>query len=610
MKKKKILSIILIEVLSIISLILLTYYFTPEQSLYHPSEIIYKDEDNNTFLTTLNDKNGEYTYYNEIPQSFINNLITIEDKHFFSHKGFDFFRIFSSIINNIFSDNSLQGASTITMQLARLLFLNQNQTLKRKITELFIAIKIEKNYTKEQILEFYLNKVYFAHGIYGLKNASHFYFNKEIINLTLKEQAILISIINAPNIYSPIINKEASLNKAKTILRTLKDNNTITIKEYYEALFEELTLTNNIASNKYPYYIDSIKEEIEKNNIIESTKYNHGITIKSFLNVNLQNYIENMIKNISFNNSNVAVCIMKVNSGEVVALIGGKDYEESSFNRALHAKKQIGSTIKPLLYYLALDKGLNPLSEFTSKKTTFKLDENTYYEVSNASNIYANRKITMLEAIAMSDNIYAMKTLLLVGKDKLINLINYFNMNVDVKNETLALGSNTLTPLELTSIYNTIASNGTYYTPKFIDELSLTDDFLLYKYSTTKKQILNKKTNSILQFMLRSPFDESLKTYSKPSLMNYYISYSFAGKTGTTSSSSYVIGFNTSYTIGVYVGTDDNSELFNGYLAKEIFYNIAKYVDKNEGFFEKPSSTKSFTIYNKSLNKRSFEYIY
>lgn len=564
-------------------------------------------------MTTINEKKGKYTEYNNISKSFIKNLITIEDKHFFKHKGINILRIFTSFIHNIKNPESIQGASTITMQLARLIHLNQEQTLKRKILELFIALKLERTYSKEEILEFYLNKIYFAHGVYGLENASNYYFGKEIKDLTLKEQVILIGIINAPNLYSPYIDKVASDSKSKSILRQLKDSNVISIKDYYSALFENPILINHDddISYIYPYYVDSIKEEMYKKGIKNNDILNRGLIVKSYLNTNVQNYIDKLISSINFGTSDVSICVMEVNSGKVVALCGGKDYATSTFNRTLHAKKQIGSTIKPLLYYLALKKGLTPLSEFNSEKTTFKLSDDKYYEVSNASEVYANRKITMLEALAMSDNIYAMKTMLLIGKNNLINLIKSFGFNVDVDNETLALGSNTLTPLELTSIYNAIASDGIYYTPKFIDEITYSDGFSIYKSGNSNKRIFTKNTNTIIQYMLRAPFDKSLKSYASPSLMNYYISPSYAGKTGTTDSSSYVIGFSPSYTIGVYIGSDDNSSITNGYLSREIFYNVAKYLEnKNEGYFKIPSSLKSFKLYNKSNNLLSFEYVY
>ena len=606
------LKIMVLFVISILSLPLLVYYFTPDVSINKPNEIVYNNSNDEVFFSTIQNKPGKYVKIDDIDKNFLNYLLCIEDKDFYNHKGFDLFRIISSLIHNI-SSSSLQGASTITMQLARLLYLNQDQTLERKIQELAIAIKLERHYSKDKILECYVNNVYFAHGIYGIGNASEYYFNKSPKELSIKESAVLIGIINAPNLYSPFIDLNASNKKAESILRTLHDNNLISIKDYYSALYQEIEYTNhnNDFTYIYPYYVDSIKEELNKIESIDKESFNNGFSITSYLNQNIQNYIEQLIANIELASSDVAIVIMEVNSGNVVGLIGGKDYKLSSFNRAKHAKKQIGSTIKPLLYYLALRKGLSPLQEFTSKKTTFKLDEETYYEVSNANNIYANRKITMIEAIAMSDNIYAMKTMLLVNEKSLINLLNAFNVDVDVNNITLALGSNSLTPLELTSIYNTIASDGIYYKPSFIKEIKSSDNKLIYRSKNSSERILHKETNKILQYLLRAPFDSALKSYASPSLMNYYVSDNYGAKTGSTESSSWVMGFSKTYTIGVYVGSDNNDPINNAYLSRIIFHDIAKYLDKkDEGYFDIPSSLNTFKLYNNVSKKHSFTYLY
>lgn len=590
----------------------MVYYLTPECNIYHPNEIVYYSKDEKNIFSSIQNKPGKYVKYADIDKNFIKYLIAIEDKDFFSHKGFDLKRIISSLIHNL-NSNSLQGASTITMQLARLLYLNQNQSIERKIQELVLAIKLERHYSKEMILECYLNNIYFAHGIYGLNNACYYYFNKDASLLSLKECAILIGIINAPNLYSPYINKDASDKKVESILRKLHDANLITINEYYNALYEKPYLKNhnNDFTYNYPYYIDSIKEELASLNIDNSYYNNLGLSITSYLDIAIQNYIENLISSLDFANSDIAIVVMEVGSGKVVSLLGGKDYSLSFFNRAKHAKKQIGSTIKPLLYYLALKKGLSPLHEFTSKKVTFKLDENNYYEVSNANNIYANRKITMIEALAMSDNIYAMKTMLLLNEKSLINLLKAFDVEVDVDNITIALGSNSLTPLELTSIYNCIASNGIYYKPTFIQSIKCMNNRLIYHNPNTNKRVLESKTNTILQYLLRSPFDKALKSYASPSLMNYYVSNNYGAKTGSTISSSWVMGFSNKYTIGVYLGSDDNKEINNAYLAKVIFHNIACFLDKkDEGYFPIPSSLNTFHLYNSNTNIKSFTYVY
>ena len=608
--KKKILILLSI---SIVFLPFAVYFFMEDISLDHPYETTYLDQEEKEITTLIHDRPAQYIEYNDIPKNFIDYLLAIEDASFFTHSGFDVGRIFSSFFHNIFSDNSLQGASTITMQLARLLYLNQERTLKRKIQEFFLAQKLENTLSKEKILEYYLNSVYFAHGIYGVGTASNYYFGKNLKELTIYEMAMLIGIINAPNLYSPFINLEASKEKTSQILKNLVTKKVLSVKDYY-ASFEDNVHLEDQKEGITPiesYYLDAVQEEMASLNCVKEAQLRHGITITTYLNSTLQKKVEKIIQSFSLGKNDVACCIMEVNSGKVLALIGGKDYKLSSFNRALHSKKQIGSTIKPLLYYLALLKGFSPLTELTSEKTTFHIENYGDYPVSNAGDIYAHRKITMLEAVAMSDNIYAMKTMLYIGSENLKHLLEQFQMNVDVENPTLALGSNSLTPLELTSIYNTIASGGLFYKPHFIKSIKYADSYLLYQANSKQnKRIFSRIENDILRYMLRAPFDQGLKSYGTPSLLNYYISPRYAGKTGSTESSSWVMGFSPEYTIGVYVGTDDNSKMEDASLSRKIFYEIAKYLDnKDLDFFLPNENLNVFCLYNTLSKKSSLPYL-
>lgn len=609
LKKTK---VFLLFLITLITLPFLYYYLLDDICLNHPFETTYIDDEKNVIVSTLQEKKGIYITYEEIPQKFIDCLICIEDKSFYSHKGINIKRLFKATINNIFSSNS-QGGSTITMQLARMLYLNNDKTILRKIRELFYAFKLENNLAKEKIIEYYLNCTYFAHGIYGLRTASFFYFNKNVDSLTLYESAMLIGILNSPNNYSPFIDLKKSQAKTLQILQTLQKNNIITTEEYYEAFNQKLVLANN--ENKSitglnNYYLDACLKEIDKKKLISKSNYRYGLKIETFLNITLQNYIENLIKKIDFDIYDVAVVVMETNTAKVISLVGGKNYDNSSFNRAVNAKKQIGSTIKPLLYYLALLNGFTPLTELESKKTTFHIKNYGDYNVSNASDKYANRKITMLEAIAMSDNIYAVKTLLSLGTTSLKNLLNDFSINVDVDNITLALGANSMSLLELTAIYNCIASGGMYYQPKFIKKISLGDTTNIYSANYNQgKRVLFKKECEVIRSLLRAPFDKALKTYANPSLMNYYVSENYGAKTGSTESSSWVIGFSKKYTIGVYVGSDDNTYLTKGSLSREIFYQISKYLDeKKSEYFTPTSNLQSFNLYNTLSNQRSFNY--
>ncbi len=610
MKKRKL--IISLLFVTIIFAPLMNYYLLNDIDLYHPYEVVYQDDESQDIIKTIHDKEALYIEYDNIPKKFIDYLLCIEDKSFFKHKGLNIDRLFKASFNNLFS-SSKQGGSTITMQLARMLYLNNDKKVSRKVQEILYAIKLENNLSKKQILEYYLNLVYFAHGVYGLRTASYYYFGKDTNELCLYEMAMLIGVINSPNNYSPYIDLDNSKKKTMQILLTLEKNQIISTSEYYDAFNYDLNLIkHNQDSLKgiNNYYLDACVNEINKKKLLSSQNYVHGIKIETFLNKSIQKSIENIINKINFDIYNVATVVMETNTSKVISLIGGKNYNESSFNRAINAKKQIGSTIKPLLYYLALVNGFTPLSEFESKKTTFHIKNYGDYDVSNAGEIYANRKITMIEAIAMSDNIYAVKTLLSLGIKPLKELIESFGMHVDVDNITLALGANSLSLLELTSIYNCIASSGKFYKPKFIKSIKLNENESIYKAKINSySSILYKDESEIITSLLRAPFDKGLKTYAKPSLMNYFVSNHYGGKTGSTESSSWVIGFSKKYTIGVYVGSDDNTYLTKGYLSREIFNQIAKKLDEDElNYFVPSSNLKSFRLFNTITNEHSFLY--
>ncbi len=608
MKKKKIL---IFSTFIIFLTPFLYFYLLDDINLYHPYEVVFKDDKNNIIINTLHEKKGLYITYEEVPTNFISYLLCIEDKNFFKHNGFDFFRLVKSTFHNIFS-SSTQGGSTITMQLARMLFLNNEKTITRKFKEIIYALKLESALTKEKILEYYLNCTYFAHGVYGLRTASYYYFAKDVNELSLYEQAMLIGILNSPNNYSPYINLNLAKEKTFQILKTLEKNKIITIDEFYHAFETDFNLVKQNSKAQQgidDYYLDACMQEIKNNNLLTESNYLQGLTIETYLNNDIQNYVKGIIEKINFENYNTAVVIMEGSTSKVISLIGGKDYQTSSFNRAVNAKKQIGSTIKPLLYYLALLNGFTPLKELTSEKTTFKIKDYGDYNVSNAGEIYANRKITLLEALAMSDNIYAVKTLLALGLTPLIDLLESFHVDVDVDNITLALGANSLSLLELTSIYNCIASGGIFYKPKLIKRILKDEKNILYKAnSNIGTRLLFKKEAEIIRHLLRAPFDKNLKTYASPSLMNYYISDNYGAKTGSTNSSSWVIGFNKNYTIGVYVGSDDNTYLTKGYLSREIFYRIGKYLDNTNSYFNITTSVTPFRLYNSITKEHSYLY--
>ncbi len=548
MKKK-----IIIFLIVTIPLILFFNYSYPE-NIRELQTISLFDSDNQLIYSQTANHENTYVSYEEIPEKIINIFVAIEDKRFFSHHGFDLLRIFKSIIVN-FSGKS-QGASTITQQLARMLFLNNEKTYSRKFKELIIAIRLEQVYSKEEILECYLNNLYFGHNIYGIKDASDFFFKKELNNLTTPEIAILVSIIKGPTIYSPINNITNCITRQKLILEQIN----------YNGMSNYLIVGK--MNDKYPSSVRFYKDIVIS--LVKETSVNVYTNYDSKLNNLLSNY-------------DVAICAIKPDSGDVLAITSGK-YHDSSYNKAYLSKRQIGSTIKPLLYYQALNCGLSPLSEFTSEKTTFTIN-GIEYSPTNYKDQYPETSISMCYALATSDNIYAMKTHLYIGMDKLSNMLNKFNIKNE-KTPSLALGTVEATLLELTSIYNTFASLGVYHKPSYIQKVEHNGK-IIYQNQTKPTRILNEKQTFIINQMMTYTFNRNINSSIKVTgnSISYLLTKKFAGKSGSTDYDSYMLGFNKSLTLGVLDCTLDNNTTINDNgTVKRIWASIAENYATNDWY--------------------------
>ncbi len=605
----------LIFTIIIIVSYLLTIVFYPVPKINHPYETQVLSKENDILYSKINDETGEYIKLENVNSTFLDTLILIEDQSFYSHNGLDYKRIIASALNNIKNQKIVQGGSTITQQLSRMIYLNTDKTLFRKFQELLISKKIEANYKKEKILEMYINLVFFGHNLYGIEAASNYYFNKSPAHLNYNESAILVGIINSPNNYAPDIDLEKCINKKNQILNKLYEFKFLDKEnfEYYLNEIPKFHCQNETSSLVYSYYNDALNKELESLNIDLKGNKKIGLKIKSYLDINIQEKIYEIVNKYSdsITNEEVAIVIMKPNSNKVIGLIGGIDYSKSEFNRAVDSYRQIGSTIKPLLYYLGLEKGMTPLTLLTSKETTFHFENFEDYSPKNAGEKYANRKINMIEAIGLSDNIYATKTAIMVGLNNVANLLKKFNIKEFNINPTIALGTVEMTPIQLASIYNTFASEGIYYPPKLIEEVKDSYDHTLYKDSNHSMRLLNKTNSVILNYLLQAPFDKSLSSYASPSLINYQTNARFSAKTGTTESSSWVVGYNPQYTICVYVGTDNNESLKNTQISKNIFLEIANSLCKKVDipFFDIPNTCEQFSLTNKETSKKTYTYI-
>lgn len=565
-------------IITVTIIISLSTLLIPSPTLAKNNYIEIYDKENNLIYGQLYNYKSEYIDLESLNKYTYLAFIAIEDKNFYKHKGFDISRNIQSFFINLFSFSIKQGASTISQQYARNTLLNNKRTFSRKIKEAFYTIQIEKKYTKSQILEGYLNSLYFGHGLTGIDAASNYYFGKSPYELTLAESAMLAGICNAPTLYSPKLNINNANNRKALVLYQMFIQNYITSKQYQDALKEEIHYNfNKHVDTNFNYYKDTIISELKTLGLYTKSNIQKGFKIYTNIDFDLTQKINYLLQEYKPNNKDtqIGIIIMEPFSGNVIYTTGGFDYTESSFNRSINASRQIGSTIKPLLYSLALSNNFSPTTLLTSEETTFRIKDFGDYSPKNSNNKYANDKIDMIQAVALSDNIYALKTLLLLGSNNLVKLLNNFDINDIEASPSIALGTIETSLLKLTAIYNTFASLGNYYKPSFINMVLNSYGSILYSASNSSSQILSEKNTIILNQMLTSTFDSSLSSYATPTMSNYKTNNIFAAKSGTTKSDSYVMAFNPNYTIGIWVGSDSNNQLANYTLPKQIFKLIS-----------------------------------
>ncbi len=537
----------------------------PKLPIDKANRFYFYDENNKVFETG---NNQEWVKLDDISPYLIQATIAIEDKNFYHHKGFDYLRIMKAMYRNITSGKRLEGASTISQQYAKNLFLDFDKTWKRKIDEAWLTIRLESHYSKDKILEGYLNTINYG-GIFGIENASKYYFNKSAKDLTIAEASILAGIPKDPSYYSPIANEDAAKQRQKLILSAMEKQNYITEEQMNKAYKKQLTYHVDKKEKELKmlmYYQDAVMKELQSiKTIPASFLKTGGLKIYTNLDMEAQKTMEeNIDKYLEYNPKlQVASVIMDPKNGKIKALSGGRDYSKSQFNRATSANRQVGSTMKPILYYAALENGFTPSTTFTSEKTTFTFSENKTYSPENYNKNYPNKPISMATALAYSDNIYAVKTHIFLGENTLVETAKRVGIETKLKaNPSLALGTGEINLLQMMEAYGTFASEGYKIEPFLIRKITDSNGTVLYKHKEKKENVLNKSIVYVLNEMLTSSYSKEFIDYNYPTCINIApkITKKYAIKTGTTTTDHLIFGYNKDIIMGMWAGYDDNSE--------------------------------------------------
>ena len=582
---------------------------SPTLKINTANNLIFYDNDGSVFFKGNESK--EWIGLEDISDDLINATISTEDKHFYKHFGFDFLRILKACYINIKSGDAVQGASTITQQYAKNLFLDFDKTWKRKWSELWYTLRIEANYSKDDILEGYLNTINYGHGKYGIENASKYYFNKSASDLSLAEATILSGIPKSPANYSPLVNYDLAKKRQLNILKLMVSNNYITEKEMLEAYNTKLNFSGNSDKEELTtlmYFYDAVIDELETIDSIPNTYTDiSGLKIYTTLDLDAQKQLEKNIEESIPKNSEIqtASVMMNPQDGGILALVGGRDYNKSSYNRATKSMRQVGSTMKPYLYYAALESGFTTSSSFTSEATTFSFNNQEDYTPKNYNDTYGNKAISMAAAVAYSENIYAVKTHLFLGEEALINVARRVGITSKLEPvPSLPLGTNEISIIEMAAGYSAFANLGYKVEPHLIEKIVDENNNVLYQSKKEKSLVLNSSLAFILNNMLTSTYDVNFIDYNYPTAVSLSskLTHTYALKSGTTNGDNWNIGYNSDVLCAVWMGYDDNRSLnTNEYkYSQNIWYKsieaYEKDKDNNDVWYKVPKNVSAVFV--------------
>ena len=552
----------------------------------------------------------------ELQPSTVYAFISAEDARFFEHEGVDIIRIAGAIVADIKAGSYVQGASTISQQLIKLSHLTSEKTISRKAEEAALAYEMERQYSKEDILEMYLNYVYFGGGYYGIEAAAKGYFGVHASDLTLDQSAMLAGILKSPSGYAPHINYAASINRRNNILRLMRDYGYITDDEKKQASAGRPTILHDKREEYSGYYTDAVtKSAAALMGITVDELIRGGYSIYSAMDSDIQHYCEEMFKNgelFPAEDSEAAIVVLEPSTGMVVAMVGGRSYTGGiSFNRATDIRRQPGSVIKPVIAYAPAFEYLN----YTAADMI--LDEETTFADYTPTN-YGNKYygwVTVREAVTKSLNVPAVKTLSAVGVYRAKDFAKRCGIEFDDKDDSLALALGGFTygvsPLQIAGAYSCFASGGIYNTPTLIKKITDRNGLTVYEYRQDSRRVMSEANAYILTSMLKSVVTEGtghrLNTLDIP----------IAGKTGTVglangNRDAWMAGYTPEYTAVVWQGYDSDrlgllpssatGGTYPALMLYELFNHI--YPDGRSGDFERPESVKQYSIDAKTLKKQ------
>lgn len=503
-----------------------------------------------------------YTYekidLKDIPENLKKALIATEDKNFYRHHGYDLTGLVRSTVQNVIAGRVVQGASTLTQQLARVLFLNNERTFDRKLKELFISARIEKTISKDQILEMYMNNVYLGAGAYGVEGASQIYFDKHLKDCSLSELALIAGLPQAPSVYNPFNNKDLAIKRRNQVLMRMYKMRYITKAEYESAKNADVKLAKvpqYYTTNKAPYFCDYVMKELEKLGFDETEITQGGYKVVTTLDYKTQKAtdeaIDKNLKNwgLGGDNNQAAVFAFSPVDGKIIAYSGGKNYAKSQYDRVTQAVRPPGSSFKPIVYAAALEKGISPNDMIEDKPLTIG-----QWSPRNYGNKYRG-PIPVYTALMVSSNVCAARMIKEVGIRSVIQIARVLGIETPLEYDyTIALGSNGVKLYEFTRAYGAFANGGFVVQPYAIERVETSRGKVVYQAPKARyTHQLSLNTSAQMTAMLKTVISNGTGRAAS-------IGKPCAGKTGTTDDNkdAYFMGYTPNVVTGVWVGNDDN----------------------------------------------------
>jgi 1A family penicillin-binding protein len=502
--------------------------------------------------------------------------LATEDRHFYEHLGFDVKGIARAAIVNIQHMAKVQGAGTITQQLARNLYLNHDRTWSRKVKETFYAVQMELHMTKDEILEEYLNQIYYGHSTYGIQAAAQLFFGKDAKDLTLAESALLAGVPKGPRYFSPYYDEKKAKERQRIVLQTMVETGSITQTVADRAASEQL-LYKTLEARKpaaAPYFRDYTRNlAIELLGIGEDEFDEGGYKVYTTLDLNTQKAAEEIVAKQLDGRGDLQAALVAVDprTGYIKAMVGGKSYAENQFNRAVADSRQPGSSFKPFVYLAALESNkLTAVSRFKSEPTVFTYDSGRQtYKPNNFGNKYFDW-IDVRTAIAKSDNTFAVHTLLEAGAENVIATARKFGITSPLQPlPSLALGTFPVSPYEMASAFAVFANQGVRIEPTSIVRIENSAGKVLYQAAPAQEQVADPGYTYVMTSLMESVFEDG----GTGSRVAGTIKRPVAGKTGTTNTDAWMVGFTPELSTAVWVGYDKdrNISAVESYLAAPIF---------------------------------------